>query len=194
MTLAGSSPSSEGDLVSWPWDKIVAVEQIEETLVSDFSCGDEAMDDWFLNKALNWCYLGFCQVHVAVDESGVVGFFSLSPTQIEPASLSRKMRDGKARMGHPGLLLGRIAVRGDLQRSARRVGSILLEHAIYKAHEVSKVIGGRFIILDAKTDELCEWYRKMGFRSLNDNARRMVLPMKDAALLVRSLGEGHFRF
>lgn len=34
MTLAGSSPSSEGDLVSWPWDKIVAVEQFEETLVS----------------------------------------------------------------------------------------------------------------------------------------------------------------
>ena len=89
MTLAGSSPSSEGDLASWPWDKIVAVEQIEETLVSGFSCGDEAMDDWFLNKALNWCYLGFCQVHVAVDESGVVGFFSLSPSQIEPASLSR---------------------------------------------------------------------------------------------------------
>ena len=59
---------------------------------------------------------------------------------------------------------------------------------------MSKVIGGRFIILDAKTDELCEWYRKMGFRSLNDNARRMVLPMKDAALPVRSLGEGHFRF
>lgn len=47
MTLAGSSPSSEGDLVSRPWDKIVAVEQIEETLVSGFSCGDEAMEIGF---------------------------------------------------------------------------------------------------------------------------------------------------
>ena len=194
MTLNGSSPSSKGALERWPWSRIVTAEEIDETLVSGFSCGDDTMDDWFLSKALNWCYLGFCQVHVAIDDSGIVGFFSLSPTQIEPASLSRKMRGGKNRMGHPGLLLGRIAVRSDLQRSTQRVGSLLLEHAIYKAHEVSKVIAGRFIVLDAKTDELCEWYGSMGFRSLKDSARRMVLPMKEAAAMVERFGEGHFKF
>lgn len=180
--------------MDWPWSKIVAVEEIDEALVSGFSCGNDAMDDWFLSKALNWCYLGFCQVHVAVDEGGVVGFFSLSLTQIEPVSLSRKLRDGKTRIGHPGLLLGRIAVRSDLQRSSLRVGTLLLEHAIYKAYEVSKIIGGRFIVLDAKTDELCAWYGKHGFKSLKDSERRMVLPMKDAAAMVDALGEGYFRF
>lgn len=180
--------------MDWPWSRIVAVEQIDEALVAGFSCGDDAMDDWFLSKALNWCYLGFCQVYVAVDESGVVGFFSLSPTQIEPLSLTRKMRDGKGRMGHPGILLGRIAVRSDLQRSSSRVGSLLLEHAIYKAHEASRVIGGRFIVLDAKTDDLCNWYAKMGFQSLRDAPKRMVLPMKVAAESIRQLGEEHFRF
>lgn len=178
----------------WPWSRIVAAEEMDEALVSGFSCGDDAMDDWFLSKALSWCYLGFCQVHVAVDESGVVGFFSLSPTQIEPAALSRKMRNGKNGMGHPGILLGRIAVRSDMQRSSQRVGSLLLEHAIYKACEVSRTIGGRFIVLDAKTDELCTWYATMGFKSLRDCARRMVLPMKDAAAMIERLGEEHFRF
>lgn len=194
MISLGSSPFSRDYSMDWPWSKIVAVEEIDQAFVTDFSCGNDALDDWFLSKALNWCYLGFCQVHVAVDESGVVGFFSLSPTQIEPASLSRKMRDGKTRIGHPGLLLGRIAVRSDLQRSSRRVGSLLLEHAIFKAFEVSRVIGGRFVVLDAKTDELCTWYKELGFRSLKDSNRRMVLPMKDAALMVKQLGAEHFRF
>lgn len=180
--------------MDWPWTRIVSGEEIDETLVPRFSCGNDAMDDWFLNKALHWCYLGFCQVHVAVDDSGIVGFFSLSPTQIEPESLSRGMRDGKTRMGHPGILLGRIAVRSDLQRSALHVGSLLLEHAVFKAFEVSKIIGGRFIVLDAKTDELCAWYRRFGFRSLKNSERRMVLPMKDAFALVDNLGAKHFRF
>lgn len=180
--------------MNWPWSKIVAVEEIDEALVSGFSCGNDAMDDWFLSKALNWCYLGFCQVHVAVDEDGVVGFFSLSPTQIEPESLSRKLKDGKTRMGHPGLLLGGIAVRSDLQRSSRRVGALLLEHAVCEAYEVSKIIGGRFIVLDAKTDELCAWYGEHSFKSLKDSRHRMVLPVKDAAATVKALGGDHFRF
>lgn len=194
MTLLGSTPFCDVGLMDWPWSRIVAAEQIDEALVADFSCGDDTMDDWFLSKALSWCYLGFCQVYVAVDDSGVVGFFSLSPTQIEPLSLTRKMRDGKSRMGHPGILLGRIAVRSDLQRSSSRVGSLLLEHAIYKACEASRMIGGRFIVLDAKTDELRDWYARMDFLPLKDAPLRMILPMKIAAESISRLGEGHFRF
>lgn len=91
--------------------------------------------------------------------------------------------------------MGRIAVRSDLQRSSRRVGPLLLEHAIYKACEASEIIAGRFIVLDAKTDELCKWYLKMGFRPLKDNVRRMILPIiKDARSMMGGLGEEHFIF
>ena len=177
-----------------PWNRILRVEEIDEALVSEFSCGDSSMDEWFLGKAINWCYLGFCQVYVALDARGVVGFFALSPTQIEPVSLSRRMRAGKNRMGQPGILLGRIAVRRDLQRSAGHVGSLLLEHAIYQACKVSDLIGGRFIVLDAKSNDLCRWYSRMGFRALKNCELRMVLPMKDAKQMIASLGERHFRF
>ena len=97
-------------------------------------------------------------------------------------------------MGHPGILLGRIAARSDLQRSSSRVGSLLLEHAIHKACEASRMIGGRFVVLDAKTDELRDWYARMGFLPLKDAPRRMVLPMRIAAESISRLGEGHFRF
>ncbi len=178
----------------FPWNRIVTVDDVDESLVSSFTCGNEAMDNWFLNKALSWCYLGFCQVYIALDEEGIVGFFSLSPTQLEPRSLSGSMRKGKNSMSHPGLLLGRIAVRKGLQGTEAHVGSLLLEHAIYRAVAISQTVGGRFIVLDAKNEELCEWYSRHGFRSLRDSELRMIMPMKDARAMTRGLGEEHFLF
>ena len=179
---------------TFPWKRIVTVDDVEEALISSFTCGDEAMDGWFLNKALSWCYLGFCQVYIALDDEGVVGFFSLSPTQIEPMALSGRMRKGKNSMEHPGLLLGRIAVREGLQGTGAHVGSLLLEHAVCRAVAISKAVGGRFIVLDAKNDGLCEWYSRHGFRSLRDNKLRMIMPMREAADRTERLGEGHFLF
>lgn len=75
-----------------PWQRIVRVEEVDSELVDRFTCGDERMDAWFLTKAATWCYLGFCQVYVALDESGIVGSYSLSPTSITPESLSNAMK------------------------------------------------------------------------------------------------------
>lgn len=36
-----------------PWNKIVTVEDVDPSLLSSFSCGDEQMDSWFLTKALS---------------------------------------------------------------------------------------------------------------------------------------------
>ena len=69
--------------MSQPWTKIVPAEQIDEALVAGFSCGDDVMDDWFLSKALNWCYLGFCQVYVAVDDDDVACFKKLQELGVE---------------------------------------------------------------------------------------------------------------
>ena len=118
---------------SHPWDRIVPIEAVDPALVPSFSCGDEPMDTWFLSKAANWCYLGLCQVYAAVDDLGIVGFFSLSPTSIAPRSLTASLRHGKNAMEHPGILLGRIAVRLDLQRTSQRVGTSLLHHAVKRS-------------------------------------------------------------
>lgn len=108
--------------------------------------------------------------------------------------MTNGMRKGKNALAHLGLLLGRIAVRTDLQGSEARVGTLLLEHAIYRACEISKMVGGRFIVLDAKNEGLCAWYARHGFRSLRDSKLRMVLPIKDAHAMIAELGEDRFVF
>lgn len=178
MDFLDSLDNDSGGLVA-PWDKIVPVEEIDPELFSSFSCGDQRMDNWFLTKALNWCYLGFCQVFIAVGRDGIVGFFSLSPISISPDLLSNRQRHGKNSIEYPGLLLGRIAVRSDYQGSRQHVGTLLLKQALLHAHEISKAVGGRFIILDAKTPELARWYARYGFRHLKSCELRMILPMKD---------------
>ena len=167
-----------------PWNKIVTVEDIDPSLLDSFSCGNEQMDNWFLTKALSWCYLGFCQVYIALGQDGIVGFFSLSPTSVRPVELTRSQRHGKNSMEHPGILLGRIAVREDVQKSGQRAGSLLLDEAIRRAFSIGKHIGGRFILLDAKTPELAKWYSRHGFLALKDSECRMILPMKDVPSLL----------
>lgn len=152
------------------------------------------MDTWFLSKAANWCYLGLCQVYAAVDDLGIVGFFSLSPTSIAPRSLTASLRHGKNAMEHPGILLGRIAVRLDLQRTSQKVGTSLLHHAVKRSVDIADMVGGRFVVLDAKNEGLASWYARHEFRPLKDNPLRMVLPMKDAHALVKRLGEDYFKF
>lgn len=70
----------------------------------------------------------------------------------------------------------------------------MLNHAIKRALDISKMIGGRFVVLDAKSDELAEWYARHGFRALKRNDLRLVLPMKTANKIVSDLGEEYFRF
>lgn len=93
-------------------------------------------------------------------------------------------------MEHPGILLGRIATRIDVQKSGRRIGSSLLWHAICRSTEIASLVGGRFIVLDAKDEKLAAWYEKDGFVPLKNNRLRMVLPMKRAREMLEMRGEG----
>lgn len=175
-------------------NRIVPVEEVDHALIERFRCGDERMDSWFLSCASMWSYLGFCQVYVALDGSGTVDFLPPTPTSISPQSLTSSMRKGKNGIEHPGFLLGRIAVRESLQKSDARVGTALPNHAIKRALDISKMTSGRFVVLDAKSDELAGWYARHGFRALKGNDFRLVLPMKTADQIVNELGEDYFRF
>lgn len=50
------------------------------------------------------------------------------------------------------------------------------------------LLGGRFILLDAKTPELAKWYSRHGFLALKDSECRMILPMKDVPSLLGESG------
>ena len=101
------------------------------------------MDNWFLTKALSWCYLGFCQVYIALGSDGVVGFFSLSPTSVQTGG-DRAEANGTERTPwstrescSAGLPLG-----GIFRRAVSAPDQLLLDEAIRRAFSIWQAYWG----------------------------------------------------
>lgn len=173
------------------WDRIVPETELPVELMDQFACGQPVLDEWWLEKSLNYSRIGMCATHVAVSEDGIIGFFTLSPTTLEGKMLPARRRAGKPTMQHPGYLLGMFAVRADLQGSG--VGGALLCHAIHITLKASALIGGRFLAVDPIDESTAKWYEKYGFLSLKTSTRRFM-PLKTARRLMDTLPEDFFVF
>ena len=72
----------------------------------------------------------------------------------------------------PALKIGRLCV--DERFSGRGIGTIITEFSISLGAKLSKTIGCRFIVLDAKQEAL-NFYKKLGFNILKDD--KETVPM-----------------
>ena len=79
------------------------------------------------------------------------------------------------------MLLGRLAV--DSRYRGKGLGAGLLIDALHRAF--GNPIAAAFVVVDALDDRAEAFYRKYGFISLPDSARRLFLPMKTIERLFR---------
>ena len=147
--------------------------------IGAFVSGNEDIDRFLHDLAVAEQSLGLSQVYVVADAAGeVVAYFTLSPLtiRVEPALLER-LRIGAA--PYPaigGFLLGRLGVTTGLQRQG--VGEALVMRAAQIAKREARVVGGMFLAVDPKNDQLVTWYAKQEFMALGSKTRRMVLPLR----------------
>lgn len=147
--------------------------------LSDFRCGEEAIDTWVQQKCARYVAAGMCTAWVCPDEDGrVLGLFTLSTSSIRSTELSSNDRSGFAAMPHPAILLGQIALRDELR--GRGLGTLLLLEALAQCVEAALTVGTRFIVLDALNDRLVKYYADFGFKSAKGDPRTMVMSMKTA--------------
>jgi GNAT superfamily N-acetyltransferase len=79
----------------------------------------------------------------------------------------------------PVILIGRLGV--DSRFQGLGLGFSLLQEAIRKGYEVSRVIGARAFVVHAISDNAEQFYLKFGFTLVPDSARVMYITMSDAA-------------
>ena len=96
--------------------------------VSQFSCGQVALDNWLRTRALANQEKGFTVVMVVHDEGRVVGYYGLAPTAVVAAAMPRSIRTGQPPNPVPCLLLGQLAT--DSSHTGRGIGTGLLKHAL----------------------------------------------------------------
>lgn len=150
----------------------------EDTIKScnQFSCGNDDMDDFFHNDALDYATFmmgrSYC-FRLKDDPKMIVCVFTVSNDSIRIYDLPRSRRDFMLKITHhqkrlnryPGILVGRIGVNDEFSR--RGVGSEVLDFIKEWFADESNKSGCRFVIVDAvNTPDVLSFYQKNGFTFL----------------------------
>jgi GNAT superfamily N-acetyltransferase len=154
---------------------------------SAFDCGEESLNNWLRLRALKNETTGASRTFVSTESvSGMVaGYYCLSASSLRledaPGNVRRNMP-----APIPVILIGRLAV--DARYKGRGLGASLLQHAVLKGIEASRIVGARAFIVDAIGDAAETFYRKFGFTLMPPAGKRaMYLLVKDAEATVQAL-------
>jgi len=115
----------------------------------------------------------------------VAGYFSIAISVLYADEIEEKVLleigDLQTKKDIPCLLIGQIA-KSDNYKNVK-LGKILMEHAIEKLEMTNKIIGGRFILLDAiNNQKIIEFYENFGFfviEESNKDSIKMIRPFYD---------------
>lgn len=167
--------------------------------VAGFDCGEPDIDNYLINHAAQEADLGLSRTWViARPEDGLVlGYVSLSAAsqavRVKVQGKLKKLLSGPLAScpypDAPMVLLGRLGRRKELGRSG--LGTRLLSFAIVKTLRVAEEVGVAGIVLDAMTDDLLGYYKRMKFERLpypDPRKRRMLLTIADARATAASMG------
>lgn len=151
-----------------------------------FDCGVSALDEWVRARALKNEKTGASRTFVSVDaDSGLVaGYYCLSASSLAredaTSNLRRNMPDPL-----PVILIGRLAVDTRFQGSG--LGVSLLQEAIRKGVEASRIVGARALVVHAINESAEQFYLKFGFTRVPDSARVMYITMAAAEATIADI-------
>ncbi|MAZ46930.1 MAG: GNAT family N-acetyltransferase [Halobacteriovoraceae bacterium] len=136
---------------------------------NNFNCGEEVLDQ-YLKKQMSQDLKRKANVPMlAVDDiNKVIGYYTLSSGHVEFQNFPVKLKSKIAPYPVPIARVGRLAV--DSSMKGQGLGEELLMHAIDRAEQVSKLMGIRAVVVDAKNENAENFYKKYGFEYLQNRA------------------------
>ena len=146
--------------------------------VTDFSCGEPALDQYLQRRALANHHAGFARCYVCVDgeNNAVVGYYTLSAVTIARADLPGRVRRN-APDPVPAVLLGRLAVAENQQGAG--LGRLLVRDAILSTLSAADSIGVRLLLVHALNDGAAGFYRTLGFSASPTDSHHLYLLLDD---------------
>lgn len=137
----------------------------------NFDCGQDEINTYIKNFANQHTKKNIAKIHILIDENNpnqIIGFYSLSNTE-----LVMKIKGYPNKI--PAILIGKIGV--DKQFQGQGLSKVLLSHALDKVKTLGLDTGIAFVIIDAKTDELANYYQRFGFLPTNI-PHRLIMSIK----------------
>lgn len=151
--------------------------------VSQFSCGNEALDAW-LRRCRDADRAGTTRVYTWRDDDGrIVAYFATAPHLVHRADVPGALARG-APDNIPGILIAKLALSEDLH--GRGLGGALLADALEVCLAAIRTAGGRLVIVEAIDDQAQKFYEHLGFVGLSEDPRRLLYIK--ASSVAKSLG------
>lgn len=128
-----------------------------------FDCGDEDVTRFLREKAMQDHERDLSRTMVLVDPEEspkrIIGYHTLVMTQVKQEEIPNDRP--RITRGIPVILLGQLGI--DMKYQGRGLGDILLMDVQARTDEISRKVGIRALMLDARNERLAEWYGKHDF-------------------------------
>ena len=145
-----------------------------------FVSGVPALDDWLRTRATQDQRRNVARVFVAVDEQGIVGFYSLSMFSLALDTLPERLAQKLPRYDAiPAALIGRLARHERAKGSG--IGDLLVADAVKRVLAAAQSVAAYAIVVDAKDDRGRKFYESHGFIALPSRPNRLFLLAETAA-------------
>lgn len=132
-----------------------------------FDCGQDDINRYLQTMASQHHKKGMTRVHVLADDSVIKAFYTLSNAHFDNTAIKGYPKQ------IPIVIIGRIGVSKNYQ------GQGLSKHAIKNALERIKSVsiqsGVVFAMIDAKDEQLAQYYERLGFIRINGGLKLVYL-------------------
>lgn len=144
-----------------------------------FDCGVPALNQFLRQSARQAQDKGLSRTFVAVgegteDPKEIFGFFTLSATEAETATLPAELAK-KFPPKIPAVILARLAVA--VRHQSKGFGSSLVAEALVRIAEIADKLGIAGALVDAKDDRAASFYARFGFIPLPSDPLRLFMPL-----------------
>jgi GNAT superfamily N-acetyltransferase len=128
--------------------------------LSEFDCGEPALDDWLRRRALPNEESGASRTYVVCAGPRVVGYYALAVGAVAhgeaPGRVKRNMPDPV-----PVMIIGRLAIDRDFQ--GKKIGPGLLRDAVLRTLQAADIAGVRALLVHAISERARQFYEDCGF-------------------------------
>ena len=128
--------------------------------LDDFDSGEPSLDDWLKRRVLKNQVNGSSRTYVVCEGNAVIGYYCLAAGAIDHAEAPSTMKRNRPDPV-PVLVLGRLAIHKDHHQKG--IGTALLNDAIRRALQASKIAGVTAILVHALSEQARRFYLSRGF-------------------------------
>jgi GNAT superfamily N-acetyltransferase len=146
--------------------------------LSEFECGEPALDDWLRRRALQKEESGASRTYVACAGQQVVGYYALAVGAVALAGASGRINRNLPDT-LPVMIIGRLSVHKDFQ--GRKLGPGLLRDAVLRTLQAAEIAGIRAILVHAISDRARQFYEGCGFLPSPIDPMTLMITVAEAA-------------